>query len=52
MFFSLGSATKPDDAARSMNNSRIIIWIGENGIGTPKSTGRRKISISAVLTDR
>ena len=43
---------KPADAARSMNNSRRMICIGASGIGRPARTGKRKMNISAVLTER
>ena len=38
-----GSATKPLDAAKSMNSSKRIIWIGANGSGIPKSAGKRRL---------
>jgi len=50
--FSLGSATNPAEAAKSINNSNIIIWIGARGIGIPKRTGKRNINIKATLTAR
>ena len=46
---SSGSATKVAEAAKSMNSSSTMIWIGANGNGIPRMIGKRKMETKATL---
>ena len=46
------SATNAAEAARSMNNSIRMIWMGAKGNGMPSSAGNREMSTSATLQAR